>query len=241
MSVIDHSYQFLSDLVRVASRDNGDARLNVLHRGSRLVTIDDPALRKGHSESTLDFLDRRWRTGKCPGIWLSFALLIDVDLEVEPASSTVLRADCGFHALVNHRRVPELAVSLRAEADFLNVGNLWLEHPHHHLQWDLTSIGAEHPSAYTRVRVPRLLPTEFAEFCLRHFAPDLWARRFEHEAQQLRQMASAVNQQPTAVKQQAVANQHRETVRGISENIKAACVGPHPINWQSLDCSTLGL
>lgn len=168
-------------------------------------------------------------------------MLFDFDLEVESDSDEILRANYGFHALVEHRRVPKpLAVSLRVETDFLNVGTLWLEHPHHHLQWDITT-GASHPSAYSRIRVPPLLPPEFAEFCLRHFAPELWARRFEHEARQLRDMSAAVNAQTAVAQQEATANQHREAVRTISDEIRAACRGSADVAWQHLDCSTLSL
>src|SRR5690606_38812317 len=101
-----------------------------------------------------------------------FDLMLDQSVDNE---AVITGCNCGFYARIdpmNGVGGQGSDVGVRYEVDFMNVGKLFVDHPSAHLQWDPVSYGRKLGVTEARMRVPRMLPAEFLEFCLRHFMRD---------------------------------------------------------------------
>lgn len=210
--------------------------------------------RKSTSEGIDGFLERRLESyeGNETGI-IEFGpsqAILDFQLGVNPEDNAVQYCNCGFFAIVraqdsidaapgsaddpdltDPKGQSPLAVGLRYESDFENVGRRWVDHPHHHIHWEAHPPKNRTGATETHIRVAPMLPTHFFEFCARHYFPALWHLKFEPVADQLQHIAETVNDASES-DQRRLASAAREEARDLSSQIEDVCSVTSNTTWE---------
>ena len=223
-------------------------------RADWLGTFEGRKYRKNTSERIDEFLQRRlesWVENET-GI-IDFGpsqAILDFQLGVNPEDDTVRYCNCGFFAilraqdsrhtardsaespaLTNPKSQSTLAVGLRYESDFENVGRRWVDHPHHHIHWEAHPPKNRTGATETHIRANPMLPTHFFEFCARHYFPKLWHLKFEPVADRLRDIAETINDASNQDHWELAARERDRAVE-LSSQIQEVCSVSSNPGWQ---------
>jgi hypothetical protein len=210
------------------------------------VNSNDTNLRQRNNESIIDFLQRRKENGN--GIWIIrddngdeiYSALFDVDLEIEKITEdhyNIKKCNCAYYShlkknIIKNLQNEETIVALRYEADFDNTGQFFIDHPNHHLEWNKIKRTENnlYGSEMTRLKVPEMFPSQFFEFCLRHYAGDVWSSKliFSDSKQELINLKKKINSQND--RRSSIIDEQENIIK-FSNKIHDACTPPAKLSW----------
>jgi hypothetical protein len=174
------------------------------------------------------------------GVWLKKRALFDFAISVredEEGITKIDRCDCGFYALIDDLDrfgTDSLPVALRYEADFVNTGMLWADHPTHHLQWDRLDPDKPLGATEIRTRTQPMLPIHFLEFCTRHFLPNVWEKLFKPYSENIADLSLKVKDETEEFERNdrlEVVNSYRQRIQNFTENLASDCEPQCDYEW----------
>ncbi len=223
IEAIDLIIEFFYNVVATSQSIERNSGFYFSRESSSICTFPSSRtdLRKQKQESIPEYLQRRYRSLKekdSGGLWLGDFAVFDFALDFNK-SNVLSTCDCSFYCIHNDKQT-----GLRYEVDLINTGQFFVDHPCYHLQWDSEPDYYDYSVFHTRTLTNKMYPTEFFEFCIRHFRKDIWFECVDNAALILSDIKENINKIQNSKDRKIALYQVESEIDEQIQSIKEFCI-----------------